>query len=53
MCYNDIIILLAVNPTQAYHVVYIVSGNSVSFMLDTLASVSLLSSEAWEQVSVN
>ena len=39
---NDFINLLAVNLTQAYYVIGLVSGVCVSFMLDTGAPVSLL-----------
>jgi len=40
-----------VNPAKAYHVIGVVSGVEVRFMLDTGASVSLLSRDTWEQVS--
>jgi len=50
-CNNDTINLLAVNPAKAYHVIGVVSGVEVRFMLDTGASVSLLSRDTWEQVS--
>ena len=50
-CNNDTIDLLAVNPTEAYPVIRVVSGIKVRFMLDTGASVSLLSGDMWEQVS--
>jgi len=53
VCTNDFINLLAVNPAQAYHVIGIVSGVRVSFMLDTGASVSLLSESMWESINAN
>ena len=43
--------LLAVNPAKAYHVFGDVSGVQVRFILDTGVSVSLLSSDVWEQIS--
>jgi len=53
VCTNDITNFLVVNPTQAYHVVSTVSEVNVNFMLDTGASLSLLSNETWEKVSTN
>ena len=44
---DDFTNLLAVNPAQAYYVDGFVSGVRVSFMLDTRASVSLLSENMW------
>jgi len=51
ICKLDAIDLLVVNPAKAYHVIGVVSGVRVKFMLDTGVSVSLLSRDAWEQVS--
>ena len=41
----------AVNPAKAHHVFGDVSGVQVRFVLDTGASVSLLSRDVWEQIS--
>ena len=43
--------LLAVNPASAYHVNGSVGGKNIRFMLDTGASVSLLSDQTWSLIS--
>ena len=43
--------LLAVNPASAYHVLGLVNGVSMCFMLDTGASVSLVRDDIWRKVA--
>ena len=45
--------LLAVNPIAAYHVVSNVGGKNINFMLDTGASVSLISECTWKVITAN
>lgn len=45
--------LLAVNPANAYNVVGSIGVLQVNFMLDTGASVSLLSEETWQRCTTN
>ena len=47
---NDVIDLLTVNPTAAYHIKGIINLYTVNFMVDTGAAVSLLDSKIWNRV---
>jgi len=42
---------LAVNPAPAYHINSSVGGKNIRFMLDTGASVNLLSDQTWNLIS--
>ena len=47
---NNVIDLLTVNPTAAYHIKGINNLYTVNFMIDTGAAVSLLDSKTWNRV---
>ena len=48
---NESVKLLDVNPTHAYHIMGLVNGSNVHFMLDMGASVSLLKYDVWCKVA--
>ena len=45
------LMLLAVNPASAYHVVGSINGISIKFMLDTGAAVSLINEDTWNKLA--
>ena len=47
---NNVIDLLTVNPTAAYHIKGIINLYTVNFMVDTGEAVSLLDSKIWNRV---
>lgn len=47
---NNVIHLLTVNLTAAYHIKGIVNLYTVNFMIDTGVTVSLLNSRIWDEV---
>ena len=51
--FSDEIVLKAVDPAQAYHVAGYINGVAINFMADTGASVSLLHSDIWRQLTSN
>ena len=47
---NDSIDLFAINPHVAFHINAVINSYTVHFMLNTGATVSLLSNDTWNKI---
>ena len=48
---NDTILLLAIDPANAYHITGVVNNVSVRSMVDTGVAVSLIRIDVWEKLA--